>query len=51
MRAAICKTFPGYTFETIDRLPMDRVTEIYASAEWLAEEEKKILDKASRRRK
>lgn len=50
MRAAICKTFPGYTFEALDRLPMDRVMEIYASAEWLAEEEKKSLDRKVRRR-
>jgi len=50
MRALICKTFPGYTFEVVDRLPMERVTEIYASAEWLAEEEKKLIDKPGRRR-
>ena len=50
MRAAICKTFPGYTFETLDGLPMDRVTEIYAAAEWLAEEEKRVIDKQARRR-
>ena len=51
MRAAICKTFPGYTFETLDRLSMDRVTEIYAAAEWLAEEEKKQVDHARWRRR
>ena len=50
MRAVICKTFPGYTFESLDRLSMDRVTEIYAAAEWLAEEEKKLLDRKVRRR-
>ena len=50
MRAAICKTFPGYTFEALDRLPMNRVTEIYAAAEWLAEEERKLLDRKTRRR-
>ncbi|MDP8238939.1 MAG: hypothetical protein P9X24_07605 [Candidatus Hatepunaea meridiana] len=49
MRAVICKSFPGYTFETVDRLPLERVVEIYASAEWLAEEEKKMIDKAARR--
>lgn len=49
MRAVICKTFPGYSFESVDRLPMERVTEIYASAEWLAEEEKRQLDKPTRR--
>ncbi|MDP8238622.1 MAG: hypothetical protein P9X24_06000 [Candidatus Hatepunaea meridiana] len=49
MRAVICKTFPGYTFETVDRLPLERVIEIYTSAEWLAEEEKKMIDKAARR--
>ena len=32
-------------------MPMTRVIEIYASAEWLAEEEKKLIDKASRRRR
>ncbi|NQT35369.1 hypothetical protein HQ587_09280 [bacterium] len=46
----ICKTFPAYTFEMVDLMPMTRVIEIYASAEWLAEEEKKLIDKASRRR-
>ena len=51
MRAVICKTFPGYTFESLDRLSMERVMEIYASAEWLAEEEKKLIDTASRRRR
>jgi len=50
-RAAICKTFPGYTFETLDHLPMDRVMEIYAAAEWLAEEEKKQVDHARWRRR
>ena len=50
MRAVICKTFPAYTFEMVDRMPLDRVIEIYSSAEWLAEEEKKLVDKATRRR-
>jgi len=50
MRAAICKTFPGYTFETLDGLPMDRVMEIYASAEWLAEQEKQAVERKTRRR-
>ena len=50
MRAVICRTFPAYTFEMVDRLPLERVIEIYASAEWLAEEEKKLVDKAARRR-
>ena len=50
MRAVICKSFPGYTFELVDRLSMERVTEIYASAEWLAEEEKKQTLKPGRRR-
>ena len=50
MRAVICKTFPAYTFEAVDRLPLQRVIEIYASAEWLAEEEKRLVDKASRKR-
>ncbi len=51
MRAVICKTFPAYTFEMVDRMPLDRVIEIYSSAEWLAEEEKKLVDRATRRRK
>ena len=50
MRAVICKTFPAYTFEMVDRMPLQRVIEIYSSAEWLAEEEKKLVDKATRRR-
>ena len=50
MRAVICKTFSAYTFDIVDRMPMTRVIEIYSSAEWLAEEEKKLIDKTSRRR-
>ena len=50
MRAVICKTFPAYNFEMVDRLPLERVIEVYASAEWLAEEEKKLVDKAAQRR-
>jgi len=49
MRAVICKTFPAYTFEMVDRLPLHRVIEIYTSAEWMAEEEKRLVDKASRK--
>jgi len=44
MRAVICKTFPAYTFEAVDKLPLQRVIEIYTSAEWLAEEEKKLVE-------
>jgi len=50
MRAVICKTFPAYTFEMVDALPMERVVEIYSSAEWIAEEEKRLVNKASRKR-
>ncbi len=48
MRAVICKTFPAYTFEMIDKMPLDRVIEIYSSAEWMAEEEKRLVDRASK---
>ena len=49
MRAVICKTFPAYTFEMVDRLSLERVIEIYTSAEWMAEEEKRLVDKATRK--
>jgi len=45
MRAVICMKFSGYTFETVDSLPLSRVVEIYASAEWLGDEEKKAVEK------
>jgi hypothetical protein len=51
MRAVICKTFPAYTFEMVDGLPIQRVIEIYTSAEWMAEEEKRLVDKGMRRRR
>jgi hypothetical protein len=51
MRAVICKTFPAYTFDAVDLLPMDRVIEIYSSAEWLAEAEKQQIESATRRRR
>jgi len=47
----ICKTFPAYTFEMVDRLSLERVVEIYTSAEWMAEEEKRLVDKASRKQR
>gem|GEM_PF-1254983 len=49
MRAVICKIFKGYSFETVDRLSMERVIELYASAEWLSEEERRQLPKTPRR--
>jgi len=49
MRAVICKTFPAYTFEMIDGMSLERVVEIYSSAEWMAEEEKRLIDKAARK--
>ena len=49
MRAVICKTFPAYTFEIVDCLSLHRVIEIYTSAEWIAEEEKRLV-KGSRKR-
>jgi len=49
MRAALCKAFPCYTFESLDRLVTDRETEIFAAAEWLAEDEKKALERKTRR--
>jgi len=49
MRAVICKTFPAYTFKMIDQMSLQSVIEIYTSAEWMAEEEKRLVDKASRK--
>ncbi len=51
MRAVICKIFKGYSLEAVDELSMERVIELYASAEWLSEEEKRQLPKTSRRRR
>ena len=40
-RAMICKHFPGYKFEDVDRLTIDEVYEHVVSAAWLAVEEAK----------
>lgn len=40
-RAHICSTFPGYRFEDIDRLTADRIMELLAAAEWLAEQQER----------
>ncbi len=45
MRAVICKTFPAYTFEMIDQMSLQKVIEIYTTAEWMAEEERKAIKK------
>jgi len=41
--------FPAYTFETVDSLPLSRVMEIYASCQWLSDQEKKAIDEAKRK--
>ena len=48
MRAVICMKFPAYTFEMIDTLPNSKVCEIYASCQWLSDQEKKAVDEAKR---
>ena len=40
--------FPAYTFEMIDSLSLSRVNEIYASCQWLSDQEKKAIDEAKR---
>ena len=51
MRAVIAARFPAYTFEMLDRLLLDDLVEMYASALWLAEEEGKAANKGKRKRK
>jgi len=41
--------YPGYTFETVDRLPHSRILEIYASIQWLNDQEKKALNDTRRK--
>ena len=41
VRAVICSRFPAYRFEDVDRLDLDELMELYASALWLAEQESK----------
>jgi hypothetical protein len=50
MRAFVAKTFPAYTFEMLDKLPMERVIELYATAVWVGEEEEKLIKSKTRRR-
>ncbi len=50
MRAFVAKTFPAYTFEMLDRMPMERVVQLYATAVWVAEEEKKWVKTNTPRR-
>ena len=35
MRAFVAKTFPAYTFETLDKLPMEQVIALYATTDYL----------------
>ena len=46
LRAVICKWFPGYTFSVVDALPFEKVFELYASAEWLSDQESKATEHA-----
>ena len=41
--------FPAYTFETVDSLSLSRVMEIYASCQWLSDQEKKATQEAKRK--
>ena len=50
MRAFVAKTFPAYTFDMLDRMPMECVIQLYATAVWVGEEEEKLIkSKISRR--
>ena len=50
MRAFVTKTFPAYTFDILDNLPMENVIKLYATALWICEEEEKaVKSKKSRR--
>ena len=50
MRAFVAKTFPGYTFDMLDRMPMERVIKLYATAVWVGEEEEKLIKSKTPRR-
>ena len=41
--------FPAYTFEMIDSLSLSRVNEIYASCQWLSDQEKKATQEEMRK--
>ena len=43
MRAFVAKTFPAYTFEMLDQMPMERVVQLYATAVWVSEEEERLI--------
>lgn len=43
MRAFVSKTFPAYTFEMVNQMPMEQVVKLYATAVWVAEEEEKLI--------
>jgi len=40
--------FPAYTFEMVDTMSLSKVHEVYASVEWLSNEEKKAINQAKR---
>ncbi len=48
-RALIAHRFPAYTFECLDALPLERIFELVAGAEWLGEQEAKAAEASSRR--
>ena len=50
MRAFVAKTFPAYTFEMLNQMPMERVVQLYATAVWVGEEEKKLIKNKTGRR-
>ena len=50
MRAFVAKTFPAYTFEMLDQIPMERVVQLYATAVWVGEEEEKLIKSKTGRR-
>ena len=43
MRAFVAKTFPAYTFEMLDQMPMEQVVKLYATAVWVGEEEERLI--------
>ncbi|MBC8204964.1 MAG: hypothetical protein H8E87_05585 [FCB group bacterium] len=46
----MAKTFPAYTFEMLDQMPMEQVVQLYATAVWVGEEEEKLIKSKTGRR-
>ena len=50
MRTFVAKTFPAYTFELLNQMPMEQVVKLYATAVWAGEEEEKLIKSRTGRR-